>query len=75
MSSRYTITKSSRKVLSTSFINLMKVAGALVKPKGITSHSYNPYFVLSSLPCILLYNSDLTVSTVQIQLGEINNFL
>ena len=48
MSSRYTITKSSRKGLSISFINLMKVAGALVKPKGITNHSYNPCFVLKA---------------------------
>ena len=40
------IINASRKGLSTLFINLMKVAGALVKPKGIMSHSYNPCFVL-----------------------------
>jgi hypothetical protein len=39
MSSKYTTTKELVKGLNTSSINLMKVAGAFVKPKGMTSHS------------------------------------
>ena len=40
--SKQTTTNLSMNVLSTWFINLMKVLGALVKPKGITNYSYNP---------------------------------
>jgi hypothetical protein len=36
MSSRYTTTKELVKGLNTSSINLMKVVGAFVKPKGMT---------------------------------------
>jgi hypothetical protein len=46
ISSRYTITKSSIKGQKTSFMTRMKVAGALHSPNDITSHSYNPCFVL-----------------------------
>jgi hypothetical protein len=42
MSSRYTTTKELVKGLNTSSINLMKVVGAFVKPKGMTSHSKRP---------------------------------
>jgi hypothetical protein len=42
MSSRYTTTKESVKGLNTSSINLMKVAGAFIKPKGMTNHSKRP---------------------------------
>uniref|UniRef100_A0A0A9GYX3 Uncharacterized protein n=1 Tax=Arundo donax TaxID=35708 RepID=A0A0A9GYX3_ARUDO len=41
------------KARKTSFINLMKVQGALVKPKGITNHSYKPNLVLK----VALYSS------------------
>jgi hypothetical protein len=42
MSSKYTTTKELVKGLNTSSINLMKVAGAFVKPKGMTTHSKRP---------------------------------
>jgi hypothetical protein len=42
MSSIYTTTKELVKGLNTSSINLMKVFGAFVKPKGMTSHSKRP---------------------------------
>jgi hypothetical protein len=38
MSSKYTTTKELVNGLNTSSINLMKVAGAFVKPKGMTIH-------------------------------------
>ena len=37
------------KTLKTSFIRRMKVEGALERPKGITSHSYNPSFILQAV--------------------------
>jgi hypothetical protein len=40
--SKYTTTKDLVKVLNTSSINLMKVVGAFVKPKGMTNHSKRP---------------------------------
>jgi hypothetical protein len=48
MSSKYTTTKELVKGLNTSSINLMKVAGAFVKPKGMTIHSTRPYLDLKS---------------------------
>jgi hypothetical protein len=39
MSSKYTTAKDLVKGLNASSINLMKVAGVFVKPKGMTSHS------------------------------------
>jgi hypothetical protein len=42
MSSRYTTTKQLVKGLNTSSINLMKVVGAFVNPKGMTNHSKRP---------------------------------
>jgi hypothetical protein len=42
MSSKYTTTKKLVKGLNTSSINLMKVVGAFIKPKGMTSHSKRP---------------------------------
>jgi hypothetical protein len=42
MSSKYTTTKELVKGLNTSSINLMKVVGAFVKPKGMTIHSKRP---------------------------------
>jgi hypothetical protein len=42
MSSIYTTTKELVKGINTSSINLMKVAGAFVKPKGMTNHSKRP---------------------------------
>jgi hypothetical protein len=38
MSSKYTTTKELVKGLNTSSINLMKVTGAFIKPKGMTNH-------------------------------------
>jgi hypothetical protein len=46
MSSKYTTTKELVKGLNTSSINLMKVASAFVKPKGMTNHSKRPYLDL-----------------------------
>jgi hypothetical protein len=43
MSLKYTTTKELVKGLNTSSINLMKVAGAFVKPKGMTNHSKRPF--------------------------------
>ena len=37
------------KAHKTLFINLMKVLGALVYPKGMTNYSYNPNFVLTAV--------------------------
>jgi hypothetical protein len=42
MSSRYTTIEELMKGLNTSSINLMKVVGAFVKPKVMTSHSKRP---------------------------------
>jgi hypothetical protein len=42
MLSKYTTTKELVKGLNTSSIILMKVVGALVKPKGMTNHSKRP---------------------------------
>jgi hypothetical protein len=42
MSSKYTTTNVFVKGLKTSSINLMKVDGAFVKPKGMTNHSKRP---------------------------------
>jgi len=42
MSSKYTTIKELVKGLNTSSINLMKVVGAFVKPKSMTSHSKRP---------------------------------
>jgi hypothetical protein len=39
ISSKYTTTKELVKGLNTSSINLMKMVGAFVKTKGMTSHS------------------------------------
>jgi hypothetical protein len=46
ISSRYTTTKDLVKGLNTSSINLMKVVGAFVNPKGMTNHSKRPYLDL-----------------------------
>jgi hypothetical protein len=43
MSSKYTTTKELVKGLNTSSIDLIKVVGAFVKPKGMTIHSKRPY--------------------------------
>jgi hypothetical protein len=40
--SKYNTTKELVKGINTSSINLMKVTGAFVKPKGMTSHSKRP---------------------------------
>jgi hypothetical protein len=42
MSYKYTMKNFPMNSLRTSFINLMKVLGAFVKPNDITSHSYKP---------------------------------
>jgi hypothetical protein len=42
MSSKYTTTKELVKGLNTSSINLMKLVGAFVKPKGMTIHLKRP---------------------------------
>ena len=34
---------------SQNMIRLIKVVGALVKPKSMTNHSYKPYFVLKEI--------------------------
>ena len=50
MSLRYTSEKSDRP-LSTSYINLWKVLGALVSPNGITLNSNNPYLHANATRC------------------------
>ena len=47
MSCIFTITKVSMKGHITSFISLIKFAGALHKPKGIPNHSYKPCLILN----------------------------
>jgi hypothetical protein len=42
MSSKYTTTKELVKGLNISSINLMKVTGAFVRPKGMANHSKRP---------------------------------
>ena len=49
ISSRYTITNFPFYSFKTSFINLIKVLGALVSPNGITNHSYNPFLFLNAV--------------------------
>jgi len=49
MSSKYTTTKYLVKGLNTSSINLMKVAGAFFKPKGMTNHSKIPSLYLKEV--------------------------
>ena len=46
MSSKYTTTNELVNGLKMSSINLMKVAGAFINLKGMTSHSNMPYFSL-----------------------------
>jgi hypothetical protein len=46
MSSKYTTTKELVKGINTSSINLMKVVGAFIKPKGMTIHSKRPSLYL-----------------------------
>jgi hypothetical protein len=46
MSSKYTTTKELVKGINTSSINLMKVVGAFVNPKGMTNHLKRPYLDL-----------------------------
>ena len=54
MSSRYMTTEMSIISAKISFMNLWKLAGALVSPSGITSHLKDPYrvwnVVFHSLP-------------------------
>jgi hypothetical protein len=49
MSSKYTTKKELIKGLNTSSINLMKVVGAFVKPKGMTNHSKRPPLYLKAI--------------------------
>jgi hypothetical protein len=49
MSSKYTTTKELVKGLNTSSINLMKVAGAFVNPKGMPIHSKRPSLDLKAI--------------------------
>jgi hypothetical protein len=46
MASKYTTTKELLKGPNTSSINLIKVVGAFVRPKGMTKHSKRPYLYL-----------------------------
>jgi hypothetical protein len=46
MSSKYTTTKELVKGRNTSSINLMKVVGAFLRPKGMTNHLKIPYLDL-----------------------------
>lgn len=46
---KYIITHLPINSLKAWFINLIKVLSALVKLKGITNHSYNPYLVLMAV--------------------------
>jgi hypothetical protein len=63
MSSKYTTTKELVKGLNTSSINLMKVVGAFVKPKGMTSHSKRPSLDLKGcLPYISWFDGNLVVA-------------
>jgi hypothetical protein len=54
MSSKYTTTKELVKDLNTSSINLMKLVGAFVKPKGMTNHSK-----ISSLDLKVVFHTSL----------------
>ena len=46
MSSKSTTTNSPKYGLSISVMSFINMLGALVKPEGMTNHSYNPYLVL-----------------------------
>jgi len=58
ISSKYTTTNFPKNSLRTWCMSLMNVLGALVKPKGMTNHSYNPNLVLKeffhSSPSLIL---------------------
>ena len=49
MSSKYTTTNELVNGLKMSSINLMKVAGAFVNPKGMTNHSKRPSLALKAV--------------------------
>jgi hypothetical protein len=72
MSSRYTTTKVLVNGHRISSIILMKVAGAFVKPKGMTNHSKRPSFDLKAIfhtsVCSI---EDLVVARLQINLTEV----
>jgi hypothetical protein len=71
MSSKYTTTKELVKGLNTSSINLMKVVGAFVKPKGMTSHFVETFFRLEGcLPDISWFDGNLVVARIQVNLVE-----
>jgi hypothetical protein len=59
MSSKYTTKKEFLKGLNTSSINLMKVVGAFVNPKGMTNHSKRPYLYLK----VVFYTSFGSIGT------------
>ena len=69
MSSRYMTTKEFVKGHRISPINLMKVVGALVKPKGMTKHS-NLFRVECNLPDISVFDWDLVVAQFQINFAK-----
>ena len=53
-----------------------KCSGALLKPKGITNHSYKPYlFLPGSFLGVFFFYSYLVVSQFEIQLGEVLEIL
>src|SRR6266511_6028222 len=49
MSSRYTKQNFLKYSLSTSFMSLWKVAGALLSPKGMTINWYSPYAIIKAV--------------------------
>jgi hypothetical protein len=49
MSSKYTTTNLSKYSRKISFMRVIKVAGALVRPKGRTRNSKCPYLVLKAV--------------------------
>jgi hypothetical protein len=59
MSSSYAVIMISRLGQRVSLINCWKLARALVRPKGITNNSNNPYLILNTV----FYSSPLAILT------------
>jgi len=78
MSSKYTTTNFPKNSLRTWCTSLMNVLGALVKPKGMTNHSYNPNLVLievfdSSPSLILIWLCQLFKSILENMVSPCNS--
>ena len=71
MSSKYTTTNALVKGRKMSSINLIKVVGAFVNPKGMTNHSKRPSLDLKAIFHTLKGAICLVITKLQVNLAEI----